>query len=82
MLEFAKYYMEFIRNLGANLWNFISGVFNAFANIFVLDNIGYVTYFFDQTIYFNAFDWIIAIIVIFLLILHSLVFCLLGSINY
>ena len=64
MIEFARYYVDFIRDLLSNIWKFISNIFKAFADL-VFNDI--VTYFRDLALASEEFyflDWLIAVIVI------------------
>jgi MoxR-like ATPase len=64
MIEFARYYVQFIRNLLANIWKFISNIFKAIADLLFND---IVTYFEDLALASEEFyflDWLIAVIII------------------
>lgn len=64
MIEFARYYVQFIRDLLGNIWKFISNIFQAIADL-VFNDI--VTYFKDLALASEEFyflDWLIAVIII------------------
>ncbi len=70
MIEFAKYYVMFLINLGQNIARFFVDIFNAFANIFTRDIPKYFNDFMQAAQKFDVWSWI-AFVIIFLL---SLVF--------
>ncbi|WP_264229451.1 hypothetical protein [Acholeplasma laidlawii] len=64
MVEFARYYIDFIRELFTNIGKFFGGLFQLFADIFFNDIVDYFNLFATNSRYFNFLDWITAILVI------------------
>src|SRR5690554_711555 len=64
MVEFARYYIDFIRSLIANIGEFFRLIFVAFKDFFGSDIIGYFNQFSTFSLNFEFLDWLIAIVVI------------------
>ncbi|MFA6801061.1 MAG: hypothetical protein WCR19_03030 [Acholeplasmataceae bacterium] len=64
MVEFARYYIEFIRNFFANIAEFFRMIFQAFADFFVSDIVQYFKTLTIASKEFTVIDWIIGFIVI------------------
>lgn len=64
MVEFARYYIDFIKELFSNIGKFFGRLFQAFADLFFNDIRTYFNIFANESKYFNALDWIASIIVI------------------
>lgn len=73
MVEFAKYYIAFLVNLGQNIARFFVDIFNAFANIFTRDIPKYFNDFVQAAQKFDVWSWI-AFVITFLLSLAFLFF--------
>lgn len=58
MAEFAKYYLDFIWDLGENIGNFFLFIFNAIANIFKKDIPDYFFNLGNAVKHFDVFGWI------------------------
>ncbi len=84
MIEFARFYVDFIREFFANIGKFIRRFFEAFADLFFNDIADYIRKLIIASNKFNALDWIIAIVIlginmIFLVFLTLKVYQLLRS---
>lgn len=64
MVEFARYYINFIRELFANIGEFFKRLFEAFADLFFNKVIGYLRNFISASSSFSLLDWVMAFIVI------------------
>ncbi|VEU83328.1 hypothetical protein [Acholeplasma hippikon] len=64
MFEFARYYIDFIKELFSNIGKFFGRIFQAFADLFFNDIVNYFNSFAAQSKYFNGLDWIASIFVI------------------
>lgn len=64
MVEFARYYINFIRNLFANIGEFFKRIFEAFADLLFNEVIIYISNFIDSTPNFTLLDWVMAFLVI------------------
>lgn len=64
MVEFARYYIDFIREIFTNIGKFFGRLFQSFADLFFNDIIYYFEQFATNSRYFNVLDWMAAIIVI------------------
>ncbi|MDY0276558.1 MAG: hypothetical protein RBQ97_00585 [Acholeplasma sp.] len=64
MVDFARYYIEFIKTLFNNLIAFFSSIFKAIGKFFGTDIWSYMSSFFESSKEFNFLDWVVAIIVI------------------
>lgn len=63
MVEFARYYINFIREVLNNVGEFFRRIFQAFADFFFNDIIRYVQNFIAASGAFNLLDWVIAFFV-------------------
>ena len=63
MVEFARYYINFIRELILNIGKFFETIFKAFADFFFNDIIGYFVRLIDASFNFNFLDWFMALLV-------------------
>lgn len=64
MVEFARYYINFIRDLFANIGEFFKSLFEAFADLFFNGVISYFNNFNNASSEFTLLDWVMAFIVI------------------
>lgn len=64
MVEFARYYIDFIRELFTNIGKFFGRIFQTFADFFFNDIVFYMQQFVSNSRFFNLLDWIAAILVI------------------
>ncbi|MCF7930284.1 MAG: hypothetical protein K9L02_02115 [Acholeplasmataceae bacterium] len=64
MVEFARYYIDFIRELFANIGKFFKSLFEAFADLFFNGVINYFNNFNQASEEFTLLDWVMAFIVI------------------
>lgn len=64
MVEFARYYVDFIREFFANIGRFFKRIFDAFADFFFNDIAAYFGNLITASAKFNFLDWLIAIIII------------------
>ena len=64
MVEFARYYINFIREFFANIGNFFKSLFEAFADLFFNGVINYFRNFITASSEFTLLDWVMAFIVI------------------
>lgn len=63
MGEFAAYYVEFLKQLGTNIWNFIKTIFvDGFYQFFVLDTMGYFGKLMEVIPRLDALGWVMLII--------------------
>lgn len=63
MGEFASYYVEFLKQLGNNIWNFIKTIFvEGFYKFLVTDTIGYVQRLLEVVPRFDALGWVMLIV--------------------
>lgn len=63
MVEFARYYISFIRTFFSNIWNFIKSLFEAFGKFLYTDIVGYFKQLIDSSVEFTVLDWICLVIV-------------------
>lgn len=80
MVEFSRYYISFIRTFFKNIWNFIKRLFQAFADFFVNDIIGYFDKLVTSTVNFTLLDWI-CLVVVFLINIAFITFIVLRIIQ-
>ncbi len=64
MVEFARFYIEFIRQFFANIGEFFKQIFEAIANFFVADFIQYFQRFSIASEEFTVIDWIIGFVIL------------------
>lgn len=64
MIEFVRYYIDFLRNLWDNIVEFFRQVFAIIANIFYHYPIEYIRRLIEFSKEFNFLDWIAAIVII------------------
>lgn len=64
MFEFARYYIDFIKELFSNIGKFFGRIFQAFADLFFNDIKHYFNMFTQESKYFNGLDWVASIFVI------------------
>ena len=64
MVNFARYYMEYLRTFFQNVWKFIKGIFDIFADILVRNNVLYFQQLGNSWGDFKFLDWIFEFIVI------------------
>jgi hypothetical protein len=64
MVEFARYYINFIRQLFANIGEFFKRLFEAFADLLFNDVAGYFRNFIGASSNFSLLDWVMAFIVL------------------
>ncbi|MDD4000731.1 MAG: hypothetical protein PHX62_07565 [Bacilli bacterium] len=64
MVEFSRFYINFIKELLNNIGNFFKAVFKAIADFFYNDLKGYIHSFLVSLKNFEIVDWIIAILVL------------------
>lgn len=64
MVDFARHYMDFLREFFNNIVQFFRQIFASIGKFFGTDIINYFTNFFDASKSFTFLDWLIAIIVI------------------
>ncbi len=64
MVEFARYYINFIRDIFANIGKFFKAIFEAFADLFINDIVNLLTNFREASIDFKLLDWVMAFIVL------------------
>lgn len=64
MVEFARYYINFIRELFANIGEFFKRLFEAFADLFFNGVIDYLRNFISASSSFSLLDWVMAFIVL------------------
>ncbi|MDX9691117.1 MAG: hypothetical protein RBT45_01600 [Acholeplasmataceae bacterium] len=64
MVEFARYYINFIRNLFANIGKFFQRLFEAFADLLFNDVVKYFKNFMTASSDFNLLDWVMAFVVL------------------
>lgn len=58
MVEFSRYYVEFIRQLFSNIWSFITTIFNALADILFRDIVKYLRTLIESSAKFTLLDWL------------------------
>lgn len=63
MIEFVRYYVDFLRNIIANIIEFFKTFFGAFWKLFVLDIRGYFNNLSQFSHNFNFLDWIAAVVI-------------------
>lgn len=63
MVEFARYYINFIRELFINIGQFFATIARAFADFFFNDIIGYFINLVEASYAFNILDWFMALLV-------------------
>ena len=64
MVEFSRYYIDFILELLQNTGNFFKKIFEAFADFFFNDVKAYVDDLVDSSKNFGMLDWVVAAIVL------------------
>ena len=64
MVEFSRYYINFLRDLFSNIYNFFITIINAFIDVLIKDPISYFENLINSSNNFNLLDWISAFIVI------------------
>ncbi|PKK96905.1 MAG: hypothetical protein CVV58_03985 [Tenericutes bacterium HGW-Tenericutes-3] len=64
MVEFARYYINFIREFFANIGEFFKRLFEAFADLFFNGVVNYFRNFITASAEFTLLDWVMAFIVI------------------
>jgi len=64
MIEFVRYYIDFLRTLAENIWKFLRNFFGSFFEFIVKDTIGYFNKLAEYSKNFNALDWIAAVLII------------------
>ncbi len=64
MVEFARYYINFIREFFANIGEFFKNLFGAFADLLFNGVINYFRNFINASSEFTLLDWVMAFIVI------------------
>ena len=64
MVEFSRYYIEFLRTFFSNIWLFLTRLWEAFSNLLVHDIIGYFEYLINSSNKFNLLDWITEVVVL------------------
>lgn len=64
MVEFARYYIDLLRNFFINIGEFFSNIFQAFADFFVRNVGEYFNTFIVATTQFGVLDWVMAFVVI------------------
>ena len=64
MVEFARYYINFIRDFFANIGEFFKRIFEAFADLLFNDVAYYFRNFINSSSAFGLLDWVIAFIVL------------------
>ncbi|MGI6787200.1 MAG: hypothetical protein ACOX5X_01415 [Acholeplasmataceae bacterium] len=64
MIDFVRYYIDFLRNLWNNIVDFFRAIFAIIANIFYHDPAEYIANLIKFSKEFNFLDWIAAIVII------------------
>ncbi len=64
MVNFARYYIDFIRDLFDNIRKFFNAIIGAFADLFFNDVAGYFDKLVTASTLFDFLDWLIAILVL------------------
>ena len=64
MVNFARYYMEYLRTFFQNVWKFIKGVFDIIADVLVRNNILYFQQLGNAWGDFNFLDWLFEFVVV------------------
>jgi hypothetical protein len=64
MINFARYYVDFIGRFIENIGEFFKSIFDAFADFFFSDVAKYFQNLINATAKFNFLDWLIAIIIL------------------
>jgi len=64
MVEFSRYYIEFLRTFFSNIWLFLTRLWEAFSNLLFHDIVGYFEYLINSSNRFNLLDWIAEVIVL------------------
>ena len=64
MIEFARYYIQFIRDFFANIGKFFKTIFEAFADLLFTDIGVYLKNLIDASAKFGFGDWLIAILIL------------------
>ncbi len=64
MIEFARYYIQFIRDFFANIGKFFKTIFEAFADLLFNDIGVYLSNLIDASAKFGFGDWLIAILIL------------------
>src|SRR5690606_1554458 len=78
MKQFAEWFIEFFEKLIENIWGYISGFISALYDMFIGDPAGYIGTFVERSKYFNAVEWIMAIIfMIVFVVLVAIIFLVL-----
>lgn len=63
MVEFSRYYIEFLRSFFSNIWLFLKRLWEAFSNALFYDIKGYFEYLINSSNKFSWLDWICEVIV-------------------
>ncbi len=64
MVEFARYYINFIRDIFANIGEFFKLIFEAFADLLFHNVVDYFTNFITASSEFTLLDWVMAFLVL------------------
>ncbi len=64
MVEFARYYIDFLKEVVSNIGKFFGYLFQAFADLFYNDITKYFNQFATTSSYFNLLDWIASIFIL------------------
>jgi hypothetical protein len=64
MVEFARYYINFIRDFFANIGEFFKNLFGAFADLLFKGVVEFFTKFSDASPNFTLLDWVMAFVVL------------------
>jgi len=64
MVEFSRYYIEFLRTFFSNIWLFLTRLWEAFSNLLFHDVVGYFEYLINSSNKFNLLDWIAEVVVL------------------
>lgn len=78
MVEFARYYINFIREFFANIGGFFKNIFEAFTDLFISGVINHFNNFINSSLEFTLLDWVMAFLV-FLINLTFIVFLVLKT---
>ena len=64
MVEFARYYINFIRDFFTNIGAFFKSIFDAFTALLFDGVVDFITEFIDKSINFTLLDWVMAFLVL------------------
>ena len=64
MVNFARYYIEYLRDFFQNLWKLLKSIFDFFADLLVRNNIQYFKQLGNAWGDFNFLDWVFEFLVI------------------